>query len=161
MAQLSVAILILKINRLITIFHLKVFCFDSCGDCKYQRAFLLCFLQVLEQHLACAALEHPLSLQHDEKHFGSGLSNAVELLKNRGFLSFDPSRDSSAEFILRIWTYIGREVYPSNYIERYNRNRVSLLLKPLLVDIFSEKTYAESLYPGHRGRKIHSHGKKK
>ncbi|VVB13674.1 unnamed protein product [Arabis nemorensis] len=68
--------------------------------------------QVLEQHLACAALEHPLSLQHDEKHFGSGLSNTVELLKNRGFLIFDLSRDSSA----RIWTYIGREKKPTRKV---------------------------------------------
>ncbi|KFK25179.1 hypothetical protein AALP_AA8G076800 [Arabis alpina] len=68
--------------------------------------------QVLEQHLACAALEHPLSLQHDEIHFGSGLSNAVELLKNRGYLSFDPSRDSSA----RILTYIGREKKPTRKV---------------------------------------------
>lgn len=70
--------------------------------------FLLCFLQVLAQHLACAAVEHPLSLQYDGKHFGSSLNNSLELLKNRGILSFDPSRDSSA----RIWNYIGREVYP-------------------------------------------------
>ncbi|KAL1196754.1 ATP-dependent DNA helicase Q-like 3 [Cardamine amara subsp. amara] len=61
--------------------------------------------QVLVQHLACAALEHPLSLEYDGKHFGSGINNALELLKKRGFLSFDPSRNSSA----RIWTYIGRE----------------------------------------------------
>ncbi|XP_024012105.1 uncharacterized protein LOC18018302 [Eutrema salsugineum] len=68
--------------------------------------------QVLEQHLACAALEHPLSLQYDGKHFGSGLSNTVELLKKRGVLSFDPSRDSSA----RIWNYIGREKKPTQRV---------------------------------------------
>ncbi|CAH8312661.1 unnamed protein product [Eruca vesicaria subsp. sativa] len=68
--------------------------------------------QVLAQHLACAAVEHPLSLQYDEKHFGSSLSNTLELLKNRGFLSFDPSRDSSA----RIWNYIGREKKPSQRV---------------------------------------------
>ncbi|CAA7026987.1 unnamed protein product [Microthlaspi erraticum] len=68
--------------------------------------------QVVEQHLACAALEHPLSLQYDGKHFGSGLSNAVESLKNRGILSSDPSRDSAA----RIWTYIGREKKPTQRV---------------------------------------------
>ncbi|CAN7141561.1 unnamed protein product [Brassica rapa subsp. narinosa] len=68
--------------------------------------------QVVAQHLACAAHEHPLSLQYDGKHFGSGLSNTVELLKNRGVLSFDPSRDSSA----RIWNYIGREKKPSQRV---------------------------------------------
>lgn len=64
------------------------------------------------QHLACAALEHPLSLQYDEQHFGSGMSNALGVLRNRGFLSFDPSCDSSA----RIWTYIGQEVYISEQL---------------------------------------------
>nr|TKS12647.1 hypothetical protein D5086_0000061660 [Populus alba] len=60
---------------------------------------------VLKQHLVCAALEHPLSLLHDEKYFGSSLGNALMSLKNKGDLSFDPSRDSSA----RIWSYIGHE----------------------------------------------------
>lgn len=62
---------------------------------------------MLEQHLVCAAFEHPLSLLHDEKYFGSSLNNVLMLLKSKGDLSFDPSRDSSA----RIWSYIGREVY--------------------------------------------------
>eukprot|EP00258_Populus_trichocarpa_P021527 XP_024437546.1 ATP-dependent helicase hrq1 isoform X5 [Populus trichocarpa] len=64
--------------------------------------------QVLKQHLVCAAREHPLSLLHDEKYFGSSLSNALMSLKNKGDLSFDPSRDSFA----RIWSYIGHEAYP-------------------------------------------------
>ncbi|KAJ6888468.1 hypothetical protein NC652_029517 [Populus alba x Populus x berolinensis] len=64
-------------------------------------------LAVLKQHLVCAALEHPLSLLHDEKYFGSSLGNALMSLKNKGDLSFDPSRDSSA----RIWSYIGHEIY--------------------------------------------------
>lgn len=62
--------------------------------------------QVLKQHLVCAALEHPLSLLHDEKYFGSSLSDVLMSLKNKGDLSFDPSRDSFA----RIWSYIGHEV---------------------------------------------------
>ncbi|XP_061955872.1 uncharacterized protein LOC133677772 isoform X11 [Populus nigra] len=68
--------------------------------------------QVLKQHLVCAALEHPLSLLHDEKYFGSSLSNALMSLKNKGDLSFDPSRDSFA----RIWSYIGHEKMPSRGI---------------------------------------------
>lgn len=68
--------------------------------------------QVLKQHLVCAALEHPLSLLHDEKYFGSGLSDALMSLKNKGDLSFDPSRDSFA----RIWSYIGHEKMPSRGI---------------------------------------------
>ncbi|KAM7254104.1 hypothetical protein ACFE04_031786 [Oxalis oulophora] len=67
---------------------------------------------VLEQHLICAALEHPLSLIYDEKYFGSGLDRAVTCLKNKGYLSCDPSRDSSA----RMWNYIGREKKPSQNI---------------------------------------------
>ncbi|XP_059640822.1 uncharacterized protein LOC132282982 isoform X2 [Cornus florida] len=66
--------------------------------------------QVLEQHLVCAALEHPLSLVHDENYFGPGLKNAVMELKIKGALSVDPSRDSSA----RIWSYIGHEKMPSH-----------------------------------------------
>ncbi|KAM7279820.1 hypothetical protein ACFE04_006954 [Oxalis oulophora] len=67
---------------------------------------------VLEQHLVCAALEHPLSLIYDERYFGSGLDRAVTCLKNKGYLSCDPSRDSSA----RMWSYIGREKKPSQNI---------------------------------------------
>ena len=63
-------------------------------------------MQVLEQHLICAAIEHPLSLIHDEKYFGPGLASAIAALESRGYLSFDPSRDSAA----KIWSYIGREV---------------------------------------------------
>lgn len=69
-------------------------------------------LQVLEQHLACAALEHPLSLIYDEKYFGSGLNSAIMALNKRGYLSCDPSRDSSAV----IWSYIGHEKSPSHAV---------------------------------------------
>ncbi|KAK1564744.1 hypothetical protein Q3G72_010528 [Acer saccharum] len=68
--------------------------------------------QVLEQHLVCAALEHPLSLTHDGKYFGSGLENAVMTLTSRGYLSSDPSHDSST----KIWSYIGHEKLPSHSI---------------------------------------------
>lgn len=68
--------------------------------------------QVLEQHLTCAAFEHPLSLQHDEKYFGPGFEAAVMTLKNKGYLNTDVSRDSSA----RIWSYIGHEKMPSNAV---------------------------------------------
>lgn len=67
---------------------------------------------VLEQHLSCAAIEHPLSLHYDEKFFGNGLSSAITTLKNRGCVSSNPSCDSSA----RIWNYIGREKKPSDAV---------------------------------------------
>lgn len=63
-------------------------------------------MKVLEQHLVCAAHEHPLSLLYDEKYFGSGLSGALLSLKTRGYLSSDQSFDSSA----KVWNYIGHEV---------------------------------------------------
>ncbi|XP_058070568.1 ATP-dependent helicase hrq1 isoform X2 [Magnolia sinica] len=68
--------------------------------------------QVLEQQIACAALEHPLSLVYDEKYFGSGLDSAIKSLKDKGQLGCDPSRVSSA----RIWGYIGHEKSPSHAI---------------------------------------------
>lgn len=68
--------------------------------------------KVLEQHLICAAIEHPLSLIHDEKYFGPGLDSAIAVLESRGYLSSDPSRDSVA----KIWSYIGREKSPSRAI---------------------------------------------
>ncbi|OMO72725.1 hypothetical protein COLO4_27492 [Corchorus olitorius] len=68
--------------------------------------------QVLEQHLVCAALEHPLSLLYDEKYFGSGLNSAITTLKSRGYLVSDPSSDSLA----KIWSYIGHEKMPSRSI---------------------------------------------
>ncbi|MBA0616911.1 hypothetical protein Godav_026397 [Gossypium davidsonii] len=68
--------------------------------------------QVLEQHLVCAALEHPLSLLYDEKYFGSGLSKAINALKNRGYLTSNPSNDS----LSKIWSYMGHEKRPSRSI---------------------------------------------
>ncbi|XP_015572042.2 uncharacterized ATP-dependent helicase YprA isoform X1 [Ricinus communis] len=68
--------------------------------------------KVLEQHLVCAALEHPLNLPHDEKYFGSGLSKSLMSLKSKGYLSYDLSCGSSA----RIWSYIGHEKSPSHGI---------------------------------------------
>lgn len=84
-----------------------------------------CSLQVLEQHLACAALEHPLSLFYDEKFFGSGLNSAIMSLKSRGHLSYDPSCDSSA----KIWNYIGHEVCYFHY------RSLILLFFPFLISL--------------------------
>ncbi|KAL6182984.1 hypothetical protein ACLB2K_044395 [Fragaria x ananassa] len=63
--------------------------------------------QVLEQHLACAALEHPLSLFHDEKFFGSGLDRGIMSLKSTGYLRLSENS---------IWNYIGREKMPSHSV---------------------------------------------
>lgn len=66
--------------------------------------------QVLEQHLAAAAFEYPLSLSDDEKYFGPGLESIIMALKNKGILSTDISRSATA----RIWSYIGLEVWSFN-----------------------------------------------
>ncbi|KAF9587578.1 hypothetical protein IFM89_004036 [Coptis chinensis] len=65
--------------------------------------------QVLEQHLVCAAVEHPLSFLHDDKYFGPSLHCSITALTKKGYLSSDPSRDSP----VRIWSYIGHEKRPS------------------------------------------------
>ncbi|XP_021731008.1 uncharacterized protein LOC110697909 isoform X2 [Chenopodium quinoa] len=68
--------------------------------------------KLLEQHLICAAIEHPISLIYDGKYFGSGLNDAVTALESRGYLSADPSGESTA----KIWSYIGQEKLPSRSI---------------------------------------------
>ncbi|KAL5539552.1 hypothetical protein UlMin_045285 [Ulmus minor] len=68
--------------------------------------------QVLEQHLACAALEYPLSSLYDEKYFGSGLNSTITSLISRGYLGVDPSCDSST----KMWNYIGHEKMPSQSV---------------------------------------------
>lgn len=66
--------------------------------------------QVLEQHLVCAAHEHPLSVQNDEQYFGACLESVLNSLKDRGYLCSDLS-DSS-----RIWNYIGPQKLPSQAV---------------------------------------------
>jgi DEAD/DEAH box helicase domain-containing protein len=56
--------------------------------------------KVLGQHLACAAFEKPLCPEHDERHFGSGLSSAMAALKDEGCLSL---ANDSAD----VWKYVG------------------------------------------------------
>ncbi|XP_047311928.1 uncharacterized ATP-dependent helicase YprA isoform X2 [Impatiens glandulifera] len=68
--------------------------------------------QVVEQHLACAAFEHPLNLHYDEAYFGTGLEKAVLELQIKGFLKANGSHDSMS----RIWSYIGPEKFPSRAI---------------------------------------------
>ncbi|KAL8143605.1 hypothetical protein V2J09_016637 [Rumex salicifolius] len=68
--------------------------------------------QVLQQHLLCASVEHPLSLMYDEKYFGSGLKDSIMLLANMGNLTSNLSSDYSAS----IWSYIGKEKIPARAI---------------------------------------------
>ncbi|GAB2270176.1 hypothetical protein Dimus_005080 [Dionaea muscipula] len=87
--------------------------FMRCPEKLFQAPIECCHIdaqskQVLEQHLVCAALEHPLSLIYDEKYFSSCLNSAIMALESRGYLSCDSSRGSA-----RIWSYIGQERMPS------------------------------------------------
>lgn len=59
---------------------------------------------MIEQHIACAAFEHPLSLLYDERYFGSGLDCAIRTLVSKGLLVSDPS------CVSQIWSYDGHEV---------------------------------------------------
>lgn len=68
--------------------------------------------QVLEQQLKCAAVEHPLSLLHDEKYFGPGLTNSIMALKTNGYLTTDSFRDVAAQ----TWSYIGHDKKPSHAV---------------------------------------------
>ncbi|XP_008453310.2 uncharacterized protein LOC103494067 isoform X1 [Cucumis melo] len=68
--------------------------------------------QVLEQHLLCAAYEHPVCVAYDQSFFGPGLNNALMSLKNRGDLIPEPSCGSSKS----IWNYIGQEKMPSRSV---------------------------------------------
>ncbi|XP_078430082.1 UBQ, helicase-c and DEAD-like helicase domain-containing protein isoform X2 [Wolffia australiana] len=61
--------------------------------------------QVLEQHIMCASLEHPLCIKFDEKYFGHRLNNAISNLQKKGYLSFNSS--------CNIWSYMGPEKRPA------------------------------------------------
>jgi hypothetical protein len=61
---------------------------------------------VLEQHLACSALEYPVHVEHDDEYFGSGLQTAVKELIKQGRLGRRPSNVPEAQS----WNYIGQEV---------------------------------------------------
>jgi DEAD/DEAH box helicase domain-containing protein len=61
---------------------------------------------VLGQQLACAAYEHPLCLQYDERYFGSSLGTAMANLKDKGYIINNPSGPFSSS----MWDYIGPEV---------------------------------------------------
>ncbi|XP_073221327.1 uncharacterized protein, partial [Cicer arietinum] len=102
--------------------------------------------QVLEQHLVCAAHEHPLSVQYDEKYFGACLESALNSLKDRGYICSDLS-DSS-----RIWNYIGPEKLPSQAvniraIETVRYSVVDQKKKEVLEEIEESKAFFQ-VYDG-------------
>ncbi|KAM0837095.1 hypothetical protein ACQ4PT_061888 [Festuca glaucescens] len=68
--------------------------------------------KIFEQHLACAAYEHPICLQYDEDHFGSSLDSIMTTLKMKGYLINNPS----GPFSSTMWNYIGPEKRPSQTV---------------------------------------------
>nr|XP_051195016.1 uncharacterized protein LOC127308275 isoform X1 [Lolium perenne] len=68
--------------------------------------------KIFEQHLACAAYEHPICLQYDEQHFGSSLDSIMTTLKMKGYLINNPS----GPFSSTMWKYIGPEKRPSQTV---------------------------------------------
>lgn len=78
--------------------------------CAWKSNFIVIHaVQVLEEHIACAAFELPLCVEYDEKYFGSALDGAITALKNKGYLGSESSDQLEASST-RIWNYIGPEV---------------------------------------------------
>jgi DEAD/DEAH box helicase domain-containing protein len=61
---------------------------------------------ILEQHLPCAAHEHPLTVD-DEAHFGPGFVEAMVNLEQKGRMSYEPDHDK--------WYYRGAD-YPAQQV---------------------------------------------
>ncbi|XP_038878310.1 uncharacterized ATP-dependent helicase YprA isoform X4 [Benincasa hispida] len=114
-----------------------------------------------QQHLLCAAYEHPVCVAYDQNFFGPGLNTALMSLKNRGDLIAESSCGSSKS----IWNYIGQEKMPSRSVsiraieaERYKV--VDQRQNEILEEIEESKAFfqvtAASVYEGavymHQGR---------
>ncbi|XP_020277328.1 uncharacterized protein LOC109851548 [Asparagus officinalis] len=104
--------------------------------------------KVLEQHIACAAVELPLCTQYDEKYFGAVLQSAITDLKSKGYLSSDQNETSS----IKMWNYIGPENKPSmavslRAIETEKFKVIDLLSKEVLEEIEESKAFFQ-VYEG-------------
>jgi DEAD/DEAH box helicase domain-containing protein len=97
-------------------------------------------LQVLGQHIACAAYEHPICLQYDENHFGSTLDSVVTTLKDKGFLVNNPS----GPFSSTMWNYIGPDVR-SLFILSYIKKLLFLLRQCSVVFGFLQKNPSQTI----------------
>ena len=80
----------------------KLSSFDRCLDVT--KVF---DLQVVEQHLMCAAIEYPLHIEHDEIFLGSGTQSAIMKLVKEGLLGRHPTNGPQD----KSWHYIGHEVH--------------------------------------------------
>ncbi|KAI5067358.1 hypothetical protein GOP47_0017886, partial [Adiantum capillus-veneris] len=61
--------------------------------------------QVLDGHIACASVEHPVNMEYDEEFFGSCLQASITRLVSKGQLGRDPKSCTRA----KNWHYIGQE----------------------------------------------------
>ncbi|KAJ1291804.1 hypothetical protein BS78_02G344800 [Paspalum vaginatum] len=105
-------------------------------------------LKLLGQHLACAAYEHPLCLQYDERYFGSSLNSAMTTLKDKGYIINNPSGSFSSS----MWNYIGPEKSPSQAvsiraIEQDKYKVIDKLNNRLLEEIEESKAFFQ-VYEG-------------
>ncbi|KAJ0981938.1 hypothetical protein J5N97_010193 [Dioscorea zingiberensis] len=107
--------------------------------------------KVLEQHIACAASELPLSLESDEYHFGSHLNTGITALKNKGSLVISPEN---------LWSYIGLEERPTlafniRAIESERYKVVDKLTNEILEEIEDSRAFFQ-VYEGavymHQGK---------
>ncbi|XP_020572904.1 uncharacterized protein LOC110019546 isoform X2 [Phalaenopsis equestris] len=103
--------------------------------------------KVLEQHIACAALELPVSSQYDEKYFGPSLERTIISLKNKGHLITDTKVSAT-----KIWSYVGPEDRPSAAvsIRAIEANRYKVIVKStneVLEEIEESKAFFQ-IYEG-------------
>ncbi|XP_040382287.1 uncharacterized ATP-dependent helicase YprA-like isoform X2 [Oryza brachyantha] len=105
-------------------------------------------IKVLEQHLACAAYEHPLCLQYDADYFSSSLNSVMKALRGKGYLINNPSGPSSSN----MWSYIGPEKRPSQTVSiraiEHDKYRVIDKLNNRLLEEIEESKAFFQVYEG-------------
>ncbi|TVU38010.1 hypothetical protein EJB05_11357 [Eragrostis curvula] len=104
--------------------------------------------KVLEQHLPCAAYEHPLCLQYDEHYFGSSLDSVMTTLKHKSYLVNNPSGPFSSS----MWSYIGPEKSPSQTVSiraiEHDKYKVIDRLNDRLLEEIEESKAFFQVYDG-------------
>uniref|UniRef100_A0A0E0EE51 Helicase C-terminal domain-containing protein n=1 Tax=Oryza meridionalis TaxID=40149 RepID=A0A0E0EE51_9ORYZ len=104
--------------------------------------------KLLEQHLACAAYEHPLCVQYDADYFSSRLNSVMMALKDKGCLINNPSGPFSSS----MWSYIGPEKRPSQAVSiraiEHDKYRVIDKLNNRLLEEIEESKAFFQVYDG-------------
>uniref|UniRef100_A0A0D3GTB7 Helicase C-terminal domain-containing protein n=1 Tax=Oryza barthii TaxID=65489 RepID=A0A0D3GTB7_9ORYZ len=104
--------------------------------------------KLLEQHLACAAYEHPLCVQYDADYFSSSLNSVMMALKDKGCLINNPSGPFSSS----MWSYIGPEKRPSQAVSiraiEHDKYRVIDKLNNRLLEEIEESKAFFQVYDG-------------